>query len=325
MREHVRPVLPAISSKLPVRYSKLSELSSWFSSSWFTTGSALSGAVSAELRARLRRVVGEPSRSVSAAFLRVDALGDLRIVTAASLRAEGALRAAGVLRVAPVARSAGLLRAAGTLRLAVDGAAALRVLPFAVVVARGLRVAATGLADFTVRPVVPLAAVLRPVAAVVRDLLAAVVRVVDAVRVAPRFAATGLAARVGVRVVVFAAVARPRVAGAAAALRTGALRVATARLVVPRVVALARVVGAFAARGAEVFAAARPGVLVVLAVDLEASFLAALDRAAGLLAVRMVRDVALRPVDAAVRRPPALTAMALVRRPGVLLSSLLMV
>jgi hypothetical protein len=279
----------------------------------------LSGAVSAEPRVRLRRVVGEPSRNVSAAFLRVDALGDLRIVTAASLRVADVLRAAG-------ARVDVLLRAAGALRLAVEGAADLGVLLFAVLVARGLRDAATGFADFTVRPVVPLAAVLRPVA-VVRDLAAAVVRVVDAARVAPRFAATGFATRVEVRAVDFAAVARPRVAGAAAALRTGALRVAVARLVVARVVvALARVVGAFAVLGAEVLEAARLELLVVLAVDLAASFLAALDRAAGLFAVRIVRDVALRPVDAAVRRPPALTAMALTRRPGVLLlSSLLMV
>jgi hypothetical protein len=43
------------------------------------------------------------------------------------------------------------------------------------------------------------------------------------------------------------------------------------------------------------------------------------------LAVRMVRDAAVRPVAADVRRPPDFTAIALVRRTGVLVSSVLMV
>jgi len=57
-----------------------------------------------------------------------------------------------------------------------------------------------------------------------------------------------------------------------------------------------------------------------------ASFLAAAERVEGLFAVRKVRDVAVRPVGAAVRRPPDRTAMARVRLPGVLLlSSVLMI
>ena len=308
-------------------YSKLSDPSCWlFSPSWpFTPVSTLSCPASAEPRARLRRATGDASRIVSAAFLRVPALGDLRIATAASLRAE-----AGVLR------ATGDLRAVGVLRVAVGFAAALRVLLLAalgllaVLTARGLRVVATGLATLGVRAAVVLVAVLRPVAAVTRDLLAVVLRVVTVVRAAPRLGAAGFAVRVEARAVDFAAVARVRAAGAAAALRAGALRVAAVRLVVARVVAaLVRVVGVLVARGVEVLEAARVGVLVALAArvaaGLVASFLAAVERAAGLLAVRIVRDVAVRPVVEAVRRPPALTAMALVRRPGVLLlSSLLM-
>lgn len=290
--------------------------------------SFISGDGSAEARPRLRRVVGEASRIVSAAFLRAVGLGDRRIVTAASLRV------AAVLRV-------------------VAGFAPLRPVPTLVPVlvplaARGLRVAAAGFSARTLRRVVVLAAVLRAVA-VARGLLAAprvavarvgVLRPVDAVRAVLRFGVAAFAVRVEARAVDFAVAARPRVAGAAAVLRAGVLRAAAVRPPVLRVAAvLLRVavvlraavvfVAVLAARVPEVLDAVRVGALAVLvvprvAVDLPVDFLAAVERVAGALVVRAVRDVVLRPVVAAVRRPPARTAMARVLRPGVLSSSLLM-
>jgi hypothetical protein len=240
------------------------------------------------------------------------ALGDLRIVIAASLRAGAVLRAVGALRV-----DTGF-------------AAAFRLPGLAAPDTRGLRAAAAGLAVRTAREVVVLAAVFRPAVAPARDLLAVVPRVVGVARAVARFGAASLAVRVEARAVDLAAVGRVRVEEAAAVLRAGALRGVAVRLVVPRVAAgLVRVVTFLELRVAEVLDAARVGVFVAFAVrvalDLPASFFAAAERAVGLLAVRIVRDTALRPVVAAVRRPPAFTAMARVRRPGVLLSSLLMI
>lgn len=154
-------------------------------------------------RPRLRRPTGDASRSVSAAFLRVEALGDRRIVTAASLRDVGALR------VAAEGLAATFLRE--------PAFSALPVL--AVLTGFGLRAATAGLAVRVLRAVVVLA-VLRPAVAVLP-------RVAGVVRAAPRlavlvFGAVGFAVRVGARVVDFAAVARVRDAGAAAAvLRAG--------------------------------------------------------------------------------------------------------
>lgn len=233
------------------------------------------------------------------------------MVTAASLRADEVLRAVGVLRAAAGFES--VLRA--LLPVVLAGLAA-----------RGLRAAAAGL---VVRVVVALAATLRPVAAVPRDFTAAGARVADVVRAAPRVGAGFAAARVEARAVDLAAAGRLR-AGAEAVLRAGVFCVVAARLVVLRgAAALVRVVAVFAVRGAEVLEAARAGALAGLlarvAVGLDASFLAAAERTAGLLAVRMVRDAVVRPAGAAVRRPPVFTAMARVRRPWVwLLSSVLM-
>jgi len=119
---------------------------------------------------------------------------------------------------------------------------------------------------------------------------------------------------------------------AAGDLPAGALRVVAVRLVVPRVAAVfvRVVVVALAVRAVIVLVAVRAGALAGLAArvaaGLLASFLAAAERVEGLFAVRKVRDVAVRPVGAAVRRPPDRTAMARVRLPGVLLlSSVLMI
>nr|WP_321984406.1 hypothetical protein [uncultured Lichenicoccus sp.] len=124
----------------------------------------------------------------------------------------------------------------------------------------------------------------------------------------------------------------------AATLRPGAARVDAARFVGARVVAVrfvvarfvgARVVAALVARFAGALAVVWAPVLAAAVrevVDLLPSFLAAAERAAGLLAVLVVRATELRlPVPAA-RRPPAFTAIALARGLGVFaLSSVLIV
>jgi hypothetical protein len=293
--------------------------------------SVISGVGAAEGRPRRRRVVGAASRSVSAAFLRVVALGALRIFTAASVRV-----------------------AAAVLRVAVGFAAALLLPALVPLVARGLRVAAVCFSVRVPRLAVVLAAVLRVAVAAARGFLVSapraaeprvwVLRPADVARAVPRFGASVFAARVEVRVVAFAAVARVRVAEAVVVLRADVLRVVAGavRLLVPRVAAVLPRAGAafvvvLVVRVPEVLDVARVGLFAVLlvlraAVDLPAGFLPAVERAvvllpvllAVLLAVRVVRDAVPRPVVAADRRPPALTAIARVRRAGVLSSSLLM-
>ncbi len=107
------------------------------------------------------------------------------------------------------------------------------------------------------------------------------------------------------------------------AVRFVAVRVPAARFVVTRVAA------ALVVRFAGALAAVRVPVLAVAVralADLLPSFFAAADRAAGLLAVLVVRATELRLPVPAVRRPPAFTAIALARGPGVFeLSSVLIV
>ncbi len=260
-----------------------------------------SGAVSLGARSRLRRPTGEPSRKVSAAFFLVAALGARRMATAASLREVRVLRVVVLLPVAGF-------------DVLVDGFVARA--PVAVV-DRAPRAVVAGFAVRVPRDAVPLLAVLRAV-------------VVARVAEAARLVAGALAARVEPRVVDFAAVVRLRAAAEAlafaAGLRAGALRAALARLVAAlrAGAALLRVVVVLVARAGELLVVARAAVLPALvlrvAVDLLARLFAAAERDAGLLALRMVRAVVLRPFDAAVLRPPVRTAMARVRRPGVLSS-----
>ncbi len=264
-----------------------------------------SGAGSVDARSRLRRATGDASRKVSAAFFLVPTLGERRIATAASLREVPALRVV----VLPVAVGFEAFVAGFVVRAP------------AALVERTLRAVVVGLTVRALREGVPLVAVLRPV---VDERPAEAVRLV----------AAAFTMRVEPRSVDFAAVVRLRAAAGAPAftgvLRAGTLRVAPARLVVaPRAGAVLVRVVVLAARAGELLVVARDGVLLALvlrvAADLPARLFAAAEREAGLLALRMVRAVALRPFAAAVRRPPARTAMARVRRPGLLSFSLLTV
>ena len=165
-------------------------------------------------------------------------------------------------------------------------------------------------ADFVVRVAAVRAVVARAVRAGAFRVAAAVAPVRGA-----RAGGVGLAAaRVVVRPA--ARVVLARVAGALVA------RVAAARVVAVRVVAvrvLAARAGAFAVR---VLFAAGLAVLVDFG-DLAAGFLVATDRVDAVAPVRVVRAAVLRAPEAAVRRPPARTAMARVRLPSVV--SLLMI
>ena len=232
--------------------------------------------------------------------------------------------------------TAASVRDADDLRVDAGFAAALRAPGFVMLATRGVRLAATG---FGVRDLAGAAAFpagFRPTAAFERGLLAAVVRAgalrVAALRVAvlrvavlrvaatARFGVPAFAVRVDGRVVDFAAVARVR--DVVAALRAGALRVAAATRPED---GFARV-ALLGARGVDALDVLFAGLAARVVAGLPASFLAAVERAAGLLAVRIVRAAVPRCVVPAVRRPPDFTAIARVRRPdGLLSSSLLMI
>ncbi len=196
-------------------------------------------------------------------------------------------------------------------------------------------------ADFVVRVAAVRAVVARVVRAGAFRVAVAVGpwRVVRAVAVRPD--AARVVVRPAARLVAGAAFARVVRFGAAAFAEAAALvvragvravfarvvdalvaRVVVARVVVARVVGvlvLAARTGAFAVR--VLFAAGLAG-LVDFA-DLAPGFLAAADRVDTVAPVRVVRAVVLRVLEAAVRRPPARTAMARVRLPSVV--SLLMI
>jgi hypothetical protein len=136
----------------------------------------------------------------------------------------------------------------------------------------------------------------------------AVVRV-DAARAGARVVGARFAAGAALaRVVFFGAAA---LADAALVVRAAAGRAAAGR------VALARLAGALAVRvvaalaGRVAFAAGFVAFGTLLA--FAPSFLAAVERADAVVPVRVVRAVALRALEPAVRRPPARTAIARVR------------
>ncbi|WP_428376604.1 hypothetical protein [Lichenicoccus sp.] len=197
--------------------------------------------------------------------------------------------------------------------------------------ARGLRVAAVRDAGAALRFAIRDGAALavrgddRVVAFVARVVLRMAVRVVafvDLAFVAPVLVGALLAADV-LRTAALAATLRPGAARVEAARFVVVARFVVARFVVARVAAalVVRFAGALAVRVAPALAAAGRDVA-----DLPPSFLAAADRAAGVLAVLVVRATELRLPVPAVRRPPAFTAIALARGLGVFeLSSVLIV
>lgn len=291
------------------------------------------------------RVVGDAERRVSAAFLRVPASGERRIFTAASLREAALPDTAAVLRVVRVVVSARGLRVAVVADLVARPAVVLRVVlgrpgPLRALVAaragvlrataaaRGLRAGALDAARLAPRAGAALAVrVVDRVGVLVARVAGRAAVLVVAFLVEPALAAPILddAVRVAValRAVVLVAAALRAGAARVAATRFAVVRVPVARLVVGRVATalVARFAGALAAVRVPVFAAVAREVA-----DLLPSFFAAADRAAGVFAVLVVRATEVRLPVPAVRRPPALTAIALARGPGVFeLSSVLIV
>lgn len=319
--------------------------------------------VSDSLADFLRRPLGAAeSRSCPAAARRSAALGERRILTAASLRVLAGLRVAGLDLVAALRDVGAAARTAPVLRLPdvpSDFAAGERVVGFFAarlvltalvaglrVVPASLRFARTAVAGLGERGVAGFAR-----AGVLRALVDAFARVagtrvaglrVAAVRVD---AARAAGARVDVaragaaRPVPARAAERPpavRFAGAATLARV----VLTAAALVPVLapvfgpglelaftpVALPRVAGARFAGALAAFAR-DVGALATRAdfgAALGPGFFAVPVRVAAVVPVRVVRVVAARALVPAVRRPPALIAMARVR-PLSELSSLLMV